>query len=534
MVFNDLLENHRTQTKSPDESQPKSKSKPRLLDENYAYNWYIRLRLHAAICHCQSKKKSNENKKNNMFSNFYLFCDKDKSGKLDKREETIALLTFFKYIDHQFNYNNLLPIHYDSPSSELGCQNEDQFRTLIIDTLTYYLITEKFDDSNNLDNRSFDENNAKINEITKNIQKTLTEDLYRDEDKDETPYSFTNISIHIISFILCFILLPFAVFGSIVSNLSTDNTSTKSEKRIRIILIILLSIVMFILSSILYLIIFEMAIYYIYYDDSRKWHVSPLEIFWPFTLLFSITLIGYLRGSPTGAQDNYRKNQILNLYYNQAELEMLENQVNVIILKDGKRKPAKISQVKHQFETLEKESKLDKVFRGMNRKKRNYWMKLRQNLHQIYTFEFVQTKLKEIIAKIVLISIVIIIGILHGFVPTIYRACQSDYVYPTNITKPPLVQLIEITFIIDSIIIYLIFLSSIIYTYHLFHIVLIQLKKVMRKTTNNNEYDIASLDQPYLDLKDSTTKALDLFLCQIRNIINIRNTLEYQVNFILF
>jgi hypothetical protein len=265
----------------------------------------------------------------------------------------------------------------------------------------------------------------------------------------------------------------------------------------------------------------------VYYDDYKEWHTSALEVFWPFTLLFSITLVGYLRESPSGTQNNYQKNQILNFYYNQAELDMLEHRADVIILENGTRQHSKMSHVKHKLKKLFKESKFEEIFVQVENKNR---MTLRQNLDQIYKFEFKYSKPREIIVKIVLIFLVIIIGILHGFFPTIYRAYQTNYTYPTNITKPTLVQLIEITFIIDSIIIYFIFMSIILYTYHLYHIILIQLKNIMQKTTNTNEYDIASFCDPYFDLKDPIN--LDLFLCQIQNVIHIRNTLQYQVNII--
>jgi hypothetical protein len=40
--------------------------------------------------------KSNAYEMNKVLSNFYAFCDKDKSSQLDERESTMGLFTIFK------------------------------------------------------------------------------------------------------------------------------------------------------------------------------------------------------------------------------------------------------------------------------------------------------------------------------------------------------------------------------------------------------------------------------------------------------
>ncbi len=65
------------------------------------------------------------------------------------------------------------------------------------------------------------------------------------------------------------------------------------------------------------------------------------------------------------------------------------------------------------------------------------------------------------------------------------------------------------------------------YGFHLYYILNIKLDSIMRQTANNNEYIIAEDNACYLDLKVQIN--LDLFLAQLRNVINMKNIIEYQV-----
>ncbi len=499
--------------------------------QNYACALYIRLRLDMAL-DCQQNTKSDKDEKipnkkkkiSDTLSNFYIFCDKDKSNKLDERERTVGLLTLLKYIDdgeNELTADILLPIRYHKQSNKENQNGFDkqEFRTLIIDTLTEYLRIRTFGYSNYSSVKLLKEMDDKIDRITNNIQETLTNHLQRERLENETPFSFTKILEHLGLFLLCFIFLPIVVCYSIIKNLPKNPDPPRFDV-IRKLFIILFSIISALASCTVYLIIIEIILYYIYYDDNIAWHVSALETFWPFALIICIVFIAYLYGSPSLMKNDYTKNKQLEQYYHRAELDMLKHNADVIVLGGDK------SITMAEWESKYPSSKKPANEKSRNNKK-NYWRKLIQIFIKLYQDEKKNTKRLQTVLKIVLLIIILGIAVIHSFVPVIYRTYSTNYAYPTNTTKSVTVQLIEITFIIDDIIIYLIFLLMIMYGYHLYHILGIKLNGIMRQTANSNEYTVMKPNAYYLDLKKEIN--LDLFLAQLRNVLDMNNTIEYQV-----
>lgn len=467
-----------------------------------------------------------------MFSNFYLFCDKDKSARLDERERTIGILTLFKYIDdenNELNADSILPIVYDRVQT-YHTEDKDvfdvkEFQGLFIDTLTEKLRLRNFESSNNLGTSLFGDTNNKLDSIIDNIQKNLNNQLRRNAQKYEPPFSFSRILMHFGLLLLCFILLPIVVFYTIISTLRKNTDQSKSII-IRIILIFIIAIISALLSCIVYLIVIEIILYHIHYNEQIQWHISALEVYWPFALICCIVFIAYLFGSPFIMNSDHNKNRQLEQYYHEAELDILKYKAEVVVLKNGKFELKTMAKWESQNHNSRSKQTQSRKQISSNYKKKNIWRKLIQSFINMYQNETEYSKTYVIVLKIVALVLCICIAVLHACIPIIYRTYSTVYEYP-NTTKSARVQLIEITFAIDDSIIYSIFLLMIMYAYHLYHILGIKLNLIIKQTTNNNQYSIAPEDNCYLNLKKEIN--LDLFLAQVRHVIDLSNSIEYQV-----
>jgi hypothetical protein len=515
---------------------------------SYAYSVYISLRLHAQIYRPPSvNSKQTETESNSkgerisdLLSNFYLFCDKDKSGLLDERERSVGLLTLLKYIDdgqNKLTADILLPIVYKQQTSnnedEYFC-DEKGFRTLIINTLTEHLRIRTFGYPDCQREPQLHEMSNEIDRISNAIDKTLTDHLNRN-DECSSPFSLETILTHIGLFILCFIFLPIAVLCTILSNIPKNTHSSKSKTIIRRLIIILLSIIGALAACIVYWIIINIILYYVYYDDNTKWHVSALEVFWPFSLIFCTYVIAYLYAVPSVMHNDYQKNKRIEQFYREAELDMLKHKAEVIVLMHGKPSPMTMAEwesrpesQKHKFHRkLNKNNSLSTETESSNPNMKNYWNKLIHIFIDIYEFEKEKKSKLPLVLKIILFIFILGIVATHACMPTIYRTYSTNYTYPTNTTIPVQCQFIEISYIILSPILYLIFLLMIMYAYYLYNILNIELNRIIQQTANNNRYSVMQKNACYLDLRD--TIKLDLFLAELRDVFHMNNKIEYRV-----
>lgn len=518
---------------------------------SYAYSVYISLRLHAQIYRPplvnskQTETESNSKLKgeqiSDMLSNFYLFCDKDKSGLLDERERSVGLLTLLKYIDdgqNKLTADILLPIVYKQQTSnneddEYFC-DENGFRTLIIDTLTEHLRIRTFGYPNCQTKPQLHEMSNEIDRISNAIDKTLKDHLNRNEECP-SPFSLETILTHIGLFILCFIFLPIAVLYTILSNIPKNTHSLKSKIIIRQLIIILLSIIGALAACIVYWIIINIILYYIYYDDNTTWHVSALEAYWPFSLIFCIFFIAYLYGAPIVMHSDYQKNKQIEQFYREAELDMLKHKAEVIVLMHDKPSPMTMaeweSQPESQRHQLNKKHNQNNSSstktESSNPNKTNYWNKLIRIFIDIYESEKEKKSKLPLVLKIILFIFILGIVATHACMPKIYRTYSTNYTYPTNTTIPFQCQFIEISYIIVSPILYLIFILMIMYAYYLYNILNIELNRIIQQTANNNQYSIMQKNACYLDLRDPIK--LDLFLAELRDVLHMNNKIEYRV-----
>ncbi|CAF1179453.1 unnamed protein product [Didymodactylos carnosus] len=321
--------------------------------QNHAFLLYIRLCLHVVVTDQPTKglkrlpfgpklpPSEKQESKDPALSKFYSFCDKDKSSMLDEREWTIGLLTLFKYIDKDLTVDNLLPIVYDHTQDSVHeyC-NKNDFQTLIIDTLTEHLRIQTFQAPTfsklKCSPSLFDEN---IEDLCKKTYKTLTESLkVSDGSKNKSPFSVGATIRYTLLFLLGVIGLPIVVFVRLIYYLNEeDNRSKYVAKIVWIFITILLAFLCALLTTVVYLIIINIILYHVYYDDNSDWHVNSLEAYWPFALMIYMVAVAYLytvhRFLSTKTE---KKRREFERYRDESEIQMLKHEVKVTTI-DGDR-----------------------------------------------------------------------------------------------------------------------------------------------------------------------------------------------------
>ncbi|CAF1284437.1 unnamed protein product [Adineta steineri] len=171
---------------------------------NYALIYYIRLCIYVAISNRNfmkmndeliedvdyflsgNCKKSNCCDLNEVLSDLYEFCDKDKCNKLDKEECETGLLILFKYLNENLMENKLsIETIYPLINNKDGEENvnneyysKENFEMLIIDTLSEHIRNEIFQypEYSQLKEFSF-EITKQIECITDNIDNILNDEL---------------------------------------------------------------------------------------------------------------------------------------------------------------------------------------------------------------------------------------------------------------------------------------------------------------------------------------------------------------------
>ncbi|CAF0946472.1 unnamed protein product [Rotaria sordida] len=393
----------------------------------------------------------------------------DKSGQLDEDECSIALLTLFKYVEverYPLNADILLPIVYEHVNDRNGeYYTVTDFRTLIIDTLAEHIRFQTFHNSGDLTLQLMRKMSKETERISNKIEATRTDDLQRSSDESPNPFSLLTVLLHIGYLVLFLFGLPIVAFLVIFKSFPRKN-SKEIKTKIPQLLIILLSIIGGLVACIVYLAIINLVLFHIHHDTNVAWHVSSLEVYWPFALITGIVCIAYVYGSPFAMNSDYKKNQKMQQNYDEAALDFLKHKAVVNMpSSSGKYQSMTVAEI----EQNKKDSPSTKNESSDNRN-------------------------KSFVIKIKVIGLIVVLGVavVRACVPTIYRKYNPRYTYP-NTTKP------------------------------------FQLKLVLQEPANNNPYGVAqkSGNEYFLDLRHQ--RNLELFVAQLRHVTKLKDTLPYQL-----
>ncbi|CAF4033289.1 unnamed protein product, partial [Rotaria sordida] len=336
----------------------------------------------------------------------------DKSGQLDEDECSIALLTLFKYIEDErypLNADILLPIVYEHVNDRNGeYYTVTDFRTLIIDTLAEHIRFQTFHNSGDLTLPLIRKISKETERISNKIEATRTDDLQRSSDESPNPFSLLTVLLHIGYLVLFLFGLPIVAFLVIFKSFPRKN-SKEIKTKIPQLLIILLSIIGGLVACIVYLAIINLVLFHIHHDTNVAWHVSSLEVYWPFALITGIVCIAYVYGSPFAMNSDYKKNQKMQQNYDEAALDFLKHKAVVNMpSSSGKYQSMTVAEIEQNKKDLSPAKN-----------------------------ESSDNRNKSFVIKIKVIGLIVVLGVavVRACVPTIYRKYNPRYTYP-NTTKP--------------------------------------------------------------------------------------------------
>jgi hypothetical protein len=152
--------------------------------------------------------------------------------------------------------------------------------------------------------------------------------------------------------------------------------------------------------------------------------------------------------------------------------------------------------------------------------------KLKNFLIKIYKKEFENENICLIMLKVVGLILFVGVIVVHSCIPLIYRR-YSNNKNELNITKPFEVELIEMSYMIISLPLYLIFILMIIYGFYKYKILYSQLNKIFRQSANDYQYNSLKKKKYYLNLKISSN--LDLFFDLFRQRFEMNKRVDYRV-----
>lgn len=222
---------------------------------------------------------------NQVLLDFFTFCDKDKSSKLDEREWSMGLLTIFKYINeslvkNKLSVNSFFPfVYHDEQSKAIEYCNPEVFQTLIVDTLTEHIRTQTIKSPIYFDRNESIHIDREIDNLSDGIKRTLTTNLkVAGENDNQSPFS-------VLETFVCILLIPLSIIFPFIFILLTFIIRSKKGSLVfhkRLLRSIIAIICCIILSSIVYLTLINLIFYHVYYNDNSKWEINSLEVYWPF------------------------------------------------------------------------------------------------------------------------------------------------------------------------------------------------------------------------------------------------------------
>ncbi|CAF3288748.1 unnamed protein product, partial [Rotaria sp. Silwood2] len=290
---------------------------------------------------------------------------------------------------------------------------------------------------------------------------------------------------------------------------------------IRRLSIILLSTIGGLIACVIYLIIINLGLFHKFHEVNVAWHVSSLEVYWPFALIIGIVCIAYIYGSRFHMNADYIKNQDMQQKYDEAELDFLKHKaiVNVPLSKGHQcMTVAELEQSVNETVLMEHESN--------DNSKKNYVKKIIDIFGDIYQNQK-KTPKRVILLELVGLIVVVGIAVTRACIPTIYRKYNPRYTYP-NTTKPSQVELINVCYYIISLPLYFIYLLMILYGYYLYYNYYNKLNVVLQAPINKTRYGVVQKgdNKYFLDLRRQ--QSLELFFAQLRQITKLKDTIEYQ------
>ena len=378
----------------------------------------------------------------------------------------MGLLTILKYISISSNepvelgIDSLLPIiyhHDDQKNEEVYCNKQD-FQTLLIDTLTEHVrihIFKPLSYSPLEEPKTLDKT---IKNLSKGIKKTLEYHLnVSREKKPVTPFRVFQIIAYLLFILLSIIMFP------LVSILHDWKKCHSKFQRFKYFLLSLLA------SAIIYLILINLILFHVYYDENSYWRVNVLEVYWPFATVIAMIFISHIYFYDVILPDtNDQKQMELFKLHHRAEIEVLREKVEVTTAEG-------VSMTLAQFESKKKSSS-----------------ELRNFFHEIYEIEFNHVELKYKILKILVLILMVGVAIVHTCIPIIFRRYFGKKKEPIG-EKPFQVNLIEISYFIIGFPLYLIYLLLMIYAFYKYTTFYRQIDKLLRKITNDHRYVITSV-----------------------------------------
>jgi hypothetical protein len=454
---------------------------------------------------------------------FYAFCDKDKSNKLNEDESTLGLLILYKYInkdliENEVNRNILLPIVYQNErTDENEYFNKQDFETLIIDTLTEHIRIQTFQGPQYSHlKESPSEINKQIDNLSKAFQNLLTKDLkFSHETNERSPFIVDRTIGYLLLFVLSVILIPITLLILFRNKIVKENFSLKSRIQLLSLSIVILCCIL--ISCIVYLTLINILLYYLYSNENSTWNVNSFEAYWPFALVIYLMLMFYVYLSEDILlNETEKKRKEFERIYNDAQIEMLKCKVKVTTM-TGEQMTVE------QFESIQG---LVSKSNDSTLKRKSLSGKLKNFLIKIYKKEFENENICLIMLKVVGLILFVGVIVVHSCIPLIYRR-YSNNKNELNITKPFEVELIEMSYMIISLPLYLIFILMIIYGFYKYKILYSQLNKIFRQSANDYQYNSLKKKKYYLNLKISSN--LDLFFDLFRQRFEMNKRVDYRV-----
>lgn len=420
------------------------------------------------------------------------------------------MLTILKYIRISSNKSvelgkdDLLPIiyHHENAKEQGEYCDQQGFQTLLIDTLTEHVRMKIFKPPDYLSLESPEILDTTIKNLSKGIQKTLEDHLnVRREKESVTPFRVFQIIAYLLFILLSIIMFPLVL---ILHYRKKRQDNDSSQSKLHLLIYILASLL---LSAVVYLILINLILFHVYYDENSRWRVNVLEVYWPFALVITMIIISHIYFYDIILPDkNEQKQRKLFRIHHWAEMEILKESVQVTTKKGDSMTVA-------QFESKKQP-------------KKNSSSKLQNIFIKIYRSEFQDLKRAYKILKILVFILMLAVAIVHTCIPIIYRQYFSNKKEPSG-EKPFQVNLIEISYFIIGLPLYLIYLFLMIYAFYKYANFYRRIDKLLRKITNDHRYVITEEDQYYFNLKKPDN--LDLFLALLKTELQKINTVEYQV-----
>ena len=237
---------------------------------------------------------------------FLLWCDKDKSGRLERKEVDIALLIIFKLMITDEHHQPIYTFHKSSmkqvsfsaydllPVWDLPIQSWDlnQFQTLLLDTLIEHVKYNLLIDSpiTTADQMKFLFDGIVVKYLEP-IERTIASKMFIPKPQEWISFSWRSVIYYILVFLSAMIFLPITVSIILWKQLELDENE-KGNDRLRSLLIKFIMII--------FAVIFSLASYFPYYclfiyygsiEEMKMWNIFVLEVYWPLALQIYFMLL---------------------------------------------------------------------------------------------------------------------------------------------------------------------------------------------------------------------------------------------------